>query len=59
LPALPWVFGRNLGAPSSAVLSARKLKFWLPASFEPTWCTSYSVEIPLKNSGVKKFKNHF
>jgi hypothetical protein len=30
------------GAASSAVLSARKLKFWLPASFEPTWCTSYS-----------------
>jgi hypothetical protein len=27
---------------SSAVLSARKLKFWSPASFEPTWCTSYS-----------------
>jgi hypothetical protein len=23
-------------AASSAVLSARKLKFWLPASFEPT-----------------------
>jgi hypothetical protein len=21
---------------------ARKLKFWLQASFEPTWCTSYS-----------------
>jgi hypothetical protein len=30
------------GAASSAVWSARKLKFWLPASFEPTWCTSYS-----------------
>jgi hypothetical protein len=26
---------------SSAVSSARKLKFWLPASFEPTWCTYY------------------
>jgi hypothetical protein len=30
------------GAASSAVLNVRKLKFWLPASFEPTWCTSYS-----------------
>jgi hypothetical protein len=25
-----------------AVLSARKLKFWLQISFEPTWCTSNS-----------------
>jgi hypothetical protein len=25
------------GAASSAVLSARKLKFWHHASFEPTW----------------------
>jgi hypothetical protein len=24
---------------SSAVSSARKLKFWFPASFGPTWCT--------------------
>jgi hypothetical protein len=50
-------------AASSAVLSARKLKFWLSASFEPTWCPSYSefgnFEIPSKNSGVKKLKNHF
>jgi hypothetical protein len=27
-----------LGAASSAVLNARKLKFWLQTSFEPTWC---------------------
>jgi hypothetical protein len=30
------------GAASSAVLSARKLKFWLPTIFEPTCCTLYS-----------------
>jgi hypothetical protein len=46
------------GAASSAVLSARKLKFWLHASFEPTWCTSYSefrnFEIPLKTQELKK-----
>jgi hypothetical protein len=50
-----------LGVASSAMLSARKLKFWQPASFEPTWCTSYSelwnFVISLKNSGDKKLKN--
>jgi hypothetical protein len=48
------------GAASSAVLSARKLKFWLQASFEPTWCTSYSkfwnFEIHLKIQESKSFE---
>jgi hypothetical protein len=48
------------GAASSAVLSARKLKFWLQASFEPTWCTSYSefwnFEIPLKTQESTNFE---
>jgi hypothetical protein len=51
------------GATSSAVLSARKLQFWLQASFEPTWCTSIPQTIlrilkfwnSFENSGVKKF----
>jgi hypothetical protein len=30
------------GAASSAVFSSRKLKFRLPATFKPTWCTSNS-----------------
>jgi hypothetical protein len=41
-----------LGLFKPPVLSAIKLKFWLQASFEPTWCTSFSefrnLEIPLK-----------
>jgi hypothetical protein len=45
------------GAASSAVLSARKLKFWLQASFEPTWCTSF--EILLKTQESKKIKISF
>jgi hypothetical protein len=51
------------GAASSAVLNARKLKFWLQASLEPTWCTSYSeflnFEIPLKTQESKKFEISF
>jgi hypothetical protein len=45
---------------SSAVLSARKLKFWLQALFDPTWCTSiqnFEILKNLKNSGGKKFKS--
>jgi hypothetical protein len=42
------------------VLSAKKLKFWLQASFEPTWCTSYSnFEIPLKTRESKYFEISF
>jgi hypothetical protein len=45
------------------VLSARKLKYWLPASFEPTWSTSYSeflnFEIPLKTQESKKIEISF
>jgi hypothetical protein len=45
------------------VLSARKLKFWLQASFEPTWCTSYSefrnFEIPLKTQKSTNFEISF
>jgi hypothetical protein len=42
------------------VLSGRKLKFWLQASLEPTWCTSYSnFEIPLKTQESKKFEISF
>jgi hypothetical protein len=51
----------NWAAASSAMLSARKLKFRLPASFEPTWCTSYSefwnFEIPLKTQESKILKS--
>jgi hypothetical protein len=48
------------GAASSAVLGARKLKFWLPASFEPTWCTSYqNFEILLKTQELKNFEISF
>jgi hypothetical protein len=51
------------GAACSAVLSARKLKFWLQASFEPTWCTLYSefwnFEIPLKTQESKNFEISF
>jgi hypothetical protein len=55
-----WFLDETWGAASSVVLSARKLKFWLPASFEPTWCTSYSVfwnfEIALKTQESKNFE---
>jgi hypothetical protein len=51
------------GAAGSAVLGARKLKFWLQASFKPTWCTSYSefwnLEIPLKTQESNKFNISF
>jgi hypothetical protein len=48
------------GAASSVVLSARKLKFWLEAPFESTWCTSYSeFWKSYKNSGVKKIEISF
>jgi hypothetical protein len=40
--ALTAVLDEIQGAASSAVLSARKLKFWQQASFKPIWCTSYS-----------------
>jgi hypothetical protein len=29
-------------APRGSAFSARKLKFWLPESFEPTWYTLHS-----------------
>jgi hypothetical protein len=52
-----------LGAASQAVLSARKLKFWLKVSFEPNWCTSYSeflnFEILLKTQESKIFEISF
>jgi hypothetical protein len=45
--ALLAVLDEIWGADSSAVLSARMLKFRLPASFKPIWCTSY---LELSNS---------
>jgi hypothetical protein len=33
---------KNLSRHVSVPMEARKLKFWLPLFFGPTWCTSYS-----------------
>jgi hypothetical protein len=39
---LPPPFAQICVTPTASALWARKLKFWLPESFGPTWCTSYS-----------------
>jgi hypothetical protein len=45
------------------VLSAKKLKFLLQASFKPTWCTLHpefrNLEIPLKTQESKSFEISF
>jgi hypothetical protein len=49
-PSVTWRCWRFMdeisGVASSAVLSARKLKFWLQASFEPTWQLSKNARWP-------------
>jgi hypothetical protein len=37
-------------------LKARKLKFWLPESFGPTWCPLYSEFWNLKSLGYHPYK---
>jgi hypothetical protein len=41
LPPFP-LLDKFFVTPTASSLEARVLKFWLPGSFEPTRCTSYS-----------------